>query len=238
MNSNQITTDKCHILYDADCVGQVDDGFFDPERWAEQYLLLREAPGRGTTVFVQHGDKVLALRHYHRGGVPAKFCRDRYLWLGLERSRPWREWYLLQTLYLRGLPVPRPVAARVCREGPVYRADIITEVVDASPLADWLGKKRLPSALLTSLGQCLRRFHDEGVYHADLNARNILLDDEGRVTLIDFDRGRLRQPAGAWQRANLERLKRSLAKFRREQRHFAFDDEDWKALLRGYEGKA
>lgn len=236
MNVNQISTGKCHILYDANYLGQVDDGFFEPERWAAQHMLQGKAPGRGTTVFVKHGDKLLALRHYHRGGMPAKLCHDRYLWLGLERSRPWREWHLLQTLYQRGLPVPRPVAARVCRVGVTYRADIITEVVEATPLADWLGNKSLPSELLTALGQCLRRFHDEGVYHADLNARNILLDAEGRVTLIDFDRGRLRKPAAGWQRANIVRLKRSLAKFRREQQHFSFNNEDWQVLLRGYEG--
>ncbi|MFP3873198.1 MAG: 3-deoxy-D-manno-octulosonic acid kinase [Thiohalophilus sp.] len=235
MNANQITSGKCHILYDTECLDQVDDGFFEPERWAAQQLLLGQAPGRGATVFVQHGNKVLALRHYHRGGMPAKLCRDRYLWLGLERSRPWQEWHLLQTLYQRGLPVPRTVAARVCRTGMTYRADIITEVVEASPLADWLEKKPLPPARLMALGQCLRRFHDEGVYHADLNARNILLDREGRITLIDFDRGRLRKPAASWQRANLKRLKRSLAKFRRDQQHFFFNDEDWQALLRGYE---
>ncbi|MFO7593032.1 MAG: 3-deoxy-D-manno-octulosonic acid kinase [Pseudomonadota bacterium] len=235
MKSIQINTDKCHILYDADYIGQPDDDFFEPEHWAGQGRLERTAPGRGTTVFVQHEGSVFALRHYHRGGIPAKVFSDRYFWLGLERSRPWREWQLLQTLYQRGLPVPRPVAARICRNGPTYRGDIVTEVVDAVPLAEWLGKKRLSTALLASLGACIRRFHDEGVFHADLNARNILLDEEGKVTLLDFDRGRLRKPASGWRRANLDRLKRSLEKFRREQRHFAFDDEDWKALLRGYE---
>ncbi len=235
MNSTQINTDKCHILYDADYIGQVDDDFFEPTTWAEQHLLLGEAPGRGSAVFVQHGDSVLVLRHFHRGGLPAKLSRDRYLWRGLEQTRPWQEWHLLQELYRRGLPVPRPVAARICRNGLTYQGDIITERVEGAPLADWLGKKRLPSALLMSLGECLRRFHDEGVYHADLNARNILLDESGKVTLIDFDRGELRKPAEGWRRANLERLKRSLDKFRRLQRHFAFDDEDWKALLRGYE---
>jgi 3-deoxy-D-manno-octulosonic acid kinase len=103
-------------------------------------------------------------------------------------------------------------------------------------MAEWLGKRRLPVRQLETIGACLCRFHEEGVYHADLNARNILLSDSGRVYLIDFDRGALRSPSNSWRRANLERLKRSLEKFRRQERHFAFDDEDWKALLRGYEG--
>ncbi|MGM0595387.1 MAG: 3-deoxy-D-manno-octulosonic acid kinase [Pseudomonadota bacterium] len=235
MNSTQIDNDNCHILYDADCLGHVDGDFFDPQYWAERGLLLGEAPGRGTTVLVQHGEQPLALRHYHRGGLPATLSRDRYLWLGLERSRPWLEWQLLQELYRSKLPVPRPVAARVCRHGPFYRGDIVTEVVAGETLAAWLGRKRLSGVWLMEVGAVLRRFHEAGVFHADLNARNILLDEHGRVTLLDFDRSERRRPAEAWQRANLARLKRSLDKFRREQRHFAFDDEDWKALLRGYE---
>ena len=65
---------------------------------------------------------------------------------------------------------------------------------------------------------------------------NVLLDEEGALYLIDFDRGERRKPASGWQQANLARLKRSLEKFRRNERHFAFDEEDWKAILRGYEG--
>lgn len=235
MNWTRIDTDKSHILYDADYIGQVDDDFFEPDSWAARGQLLSGASGRGTTVFVRHGERELALRHYHRGGLPAKLSRDRYLWPGLMRTRPWREWVLLQELYRRGLPVPRAVAARISRSGMTYRGDLITERVAAAPLADWLGKKRLSATLLMGVGRCLRRFHDAGVWHADLNARNILLAEDGAVTLIDFDRGRLRRPARYWQRANLARLHRSLAKLRRQQSLFAFDDEDWKALLRGYE---
>lgn len=235
MNSTQIKTEKSHILYDADCVSQVDDTFFEPQAWAAQNLLLDAAPGRGTTVFVQNGESVYALRHYQRGGLPARFSRDRYLWVGLEHSRAWQEWRLLAELRQRGLPVPPPVAARVIRHGLTYQADIITERLPARPLAEWLGQKRLSVAWLQAIGSGLRRFHREGVYHADLNARNVLLDDEGMLYLIDFDRGELRKPSIGWQRANLGRLKRSLEKFRRTERHFAFDDEDWKAILRGYE---
>lgn len=235
MNSIQITTEKSHILYDADCLGQVDDTFFEPQAWAQKGLLLDSAPGRGTTVFVQNAEAVYALRHYHRGGLPARLSRDRYLWRGLEQTRAWLEWQLLAELYQRGLPVPRPIAARVVRHGLSYEADIATELIDAQPLADWLGKRRLPSRQLEEIGRCLCLFHEEGVYHADLNARNILLSESGKIYLIDFDRGELKTPAEMWRRGNLDRLKRSLEKFRRQERHFAFDDEDWKALLRGYE---
>jgi 3-deoxy-D-manno-octulosonic acid kinase len=237
MNSTRITTNKSDILYDADCIGQVDDAFFEPQAWADKGRLRDSAPGRGTTVFVQNGEALYALRHYCRGGLPARLSRDRYLWPGLERTRAWREWLLLAELHHRGLPVPYPIAARVVRRGLSYQADIVTGLIDARPLAEWLGEKRLPSRQLEAIGACIRRFHDEGVYHADLNARNILLSDVGEVYLIDFDRGALRNPSRAgWRQGNLERLKRSLEKFRRSERSFHFDDEDWKVLVRGYEG--
>lgn len=235
MKPTQIDTERSHILYDADAVGQVDDAFFETRHWEANGQLLGSAPGRGTTVFVQHGDRVFALRHYHRGGLPARISRDRYIWHGLEKSRPWREWALQVELYRRGLPVPRPIAVRVVRQGISYTADIVTEAIDARPLADCLCEKRLPAVQLEKLGAWLRRFHLEEVYHADLNARNILLDDEGKVYLIDFDRSELRRGDEGWRSANMERLHRSLMKFRRMEKNFAFDDEDWKAVMRGYQ---
>lgn len=58
----------------------------------------------------------------------------------------------------------------------------------------------------------IRRFHDHGLDHVDLNARNLLVDDSDRVWLIDLDRCRLRVP-GKWRESNLARLGRSLARF-------------------------
>jgi 3-deoxy-D-manno-octulosonic acid kinase len=238
MKPTQIDNERSHILYDADTLGQVDDAFFEPGHWRDRQQLLGSAPGRGTTVFVQYEDQKFALRHYCRGGIPAKISRDRYIWQGLEKSRPWREWVLLLELFRRGLPVPRPVAVRVVRHGLTYTADIVTAAIDARPLADWLCEKRLPATQLENMGSWLRRFHLEGLFHADLNARNILLDEAGKVYLIDFDRSALRRGDEGWRSANMERLKRSLMKFRRTEKNFAFDDEDWKAVLRGYQNAA
>ena len=80
----------------------------------------------------------------------------------------------------------------------------------------------------------IRRFHDHGVWHADLNANNVLIDNENRLYLIDFDRGRLRQAAPQWQQANLDRLKRSLLKLQSKTESFYFAESDWQTLLGGY----
>ena len=43
-----------------------------------------------------------------------------------------------------------------------------------------------------AIGAAIARLHRGGVDHADLNAHNILLDGRGAVSVIDFDRGRVR----------------------------------------------
>ncbi|MGH8640566.1 MAG: lipopolysaccharide kinase InaA family protein, partial [Burkholderiales bacterium] len=84
-----------------------------------------------------------------------------------------------------------------------------------------------------AVGRCIRRFHDRGVYHADLTANNILIDGAERISLIDLDRGGLRTP-GPWRAANLSRLKRSLLKICRELPADRFGPADWTALQEAY----
>ncbi len=141
----------------------------------------------------------------------ARLSEHRYLWTGLERTRAFRELRLTAELFARGLPVPHPVAAGVTRHGPTYSAALITvRLPGARSLADRLNDA--DPALLECVGATVRRFHDAGLDHVDLNARNLLVDAQGKVWLIDLDRCRLRSP-GQWQEANLQRLGRSLAKF-------------------------
>jgi 3-deoxy-D-manno-octulosonic acid kinase len=208
---------------------------FDPRALAERGAITGQAPGRGSTLFLQLGGRALTLRHFRRGGWMAPLLGDRYLWIGLRRTRATRELALLAQLHSRGLPVPRPVAARVCRAGCVYRGDIITErIAHAQSLAARLGTAALAGRDWRALGSVLRRFHRAGVYHADLNAHNIVQDAAGRFYLVDFDRGRLRAPARGWRGRNLARLRLSLDKLTAERHPFYFSDPDWAELLAGY----
>ena len=212
------------ILYDDALLDHAEPGVFEPPAAAGAAV-----GGRGAAWILKRGKDEWVLRHYRRGGVPGRFVRDRYLWMGLDQSRPWWEWRLLDALYKEGLPVPQPVAARVQRSGLLYRGDLITHRIPASRnLAERLASGGdIPWA---QVGRCLRRFHDAGVCHADLNAHNVLLDESGRAYLIDFDRG-TRRGAGSWKQANISRLKRSLDKLSGER---GFNLQAWSALLEGY----
>ena len=99
-------------------------------------------------------------------------------------------------------------------------------------LAECLRTGALSIVTWVGIGRCIRRFHDLGVCHADLNAHNILLSEEA-VYLIDFDRCQLRK-AGLWRDRNLVRLRRSLEKIAYGLPAERFTEADWHALLDGY----
>ncbi len=224
-----------YILYDEALIGNPQELVFDAGDWAARSAIIGFAEGRGTTFFVQHAGRDYVLRHYRRGGFVARVSEDRYLWLGARRSRAFAEWQLLARLREMGLPVPQPAAARVVRAGLFYTADLMTlRIPEATTLAELLTREPLAEGYWIALGALLLRFHAHGVFHADLNANNVLLDRGGRFHLIDFDRGRLRRPARRWQQANLARLRRSLDKLAGKLPEFHFAQSDWQRLLDGY----
>ncbi|HEV7443138.1 MAG TPA: lipopolysaccharide kinase InaA family protein, partial [Steroidobacteraceae bacterium] len=77
------------------------------------------------------------------------------------------------------------------------------------------------------------RFHDLGVCHADLNSHNLLLNEDAKVYMIDFDQCQLRK-AGLWRDGNLVRLRRSVEKVTYSLPRDRFGEADWHGLLDGY----
>jgi 3-deoxy-D-manno-octulosonic acid kinase len=222
------------ILFDR-AIGTVpDDAWFERAHWAALGKADVQAGGRGGVVFVETPAGACALRHYHRGGFAARVSADRYLWSGAARTRSFREFRLLAHMAESGLPVSAPVAARYVRDGLSYRADLLTRrIASAQTLAQCLAAATLNAVLAGHVGRTIARFHAAEVWHADLNAHNVLVDAEQGVWLIDFDRGRLRKPALAWQQANLKRLRRSFDKLGAK-RTAHFDAQFWHPLLAAY----
>jgi 3-deoxy-D-manno-octulosonic acid kinase len=225
------------ILYDAAQGGKVHEHVFAPSYWRAREALSEPLGGRGAAWRIQDEGIDWVLRFYRRGGLPGKLILDRYFYTGVESSRPWREWRMLATLLERGLPVPRPVAARIMRSGFSYRGALITETVPGESLARLVRENTVAESIWKSIGRTIRRFHDAGAWHADLNAHNILVADDGpesSVHLIDFDRGRMRSQDTKWREANLARLLRSLNKVAPE-RETAITS-GWAMLKAGYRG--
>ena len=232
MSEALITTRSGGILYDAEQLDDPSNALFEEHFWQSKQALESQPGGRGGVAFLRNGERMWVLRHYRRGGLLARLGGDRYLWLGADRTRAFREWRLLARLAQLQLPVPKPVAARYSRRLLIYRADLITERLPSTQPLSMLLHAPTPQSLWQDIGRCIAGFHRHGVHHADLNAHNIMIDAQQRVYLLDFDRGRIRA-RGAWETTVLARLQRSLSKLRHiADAHYA--PSHWQALMQGY----
>ncbi len=224
------------ILYDTAIIDQISERAFAANGWpvVEPVKGVLRSAGRGNTLFVSDGKHEFVLRHYIRGGLPGRLIRDSYVWLGERQTRSFAEWHLLARLNALGLPVPRPAAARYCHLGPFYTADLLTiRLPDIRSLADRIAERPGDEKFWRNLGAELHRFHQAGVYHADLNAYNLQIGQDDEMYLLDFDRGKIMSP-GQWKQKNIARLHRSLRKIRQAHDSIHFSAADWEHFLQGY----
>jgi 3-deoxy-D-manno-octulosonic-acid transferase len=206
---------------------------------------LATGSGRGPAQRLQVGQVCWVWRHYRRGGLMARWTQDTYPAQSSAHSRAMQEFALLRALGSEGLPVAAPVAARCERIWPGwgrwsrYRADIVLQYLPHTHnLVQCLRQQALAPSAWAALGQAIAALHRHQVFHADLNAHNLLLDAQGQAFVVDFDKCE-RRPGHAWKNHNLQRLQRSLRKERHRHPALHWDEAtDWPALLCGYTGKA
>ncbi len=98
-----------------------------------------------------------------------------------------------------------------------------------------LSTSTISNELWQKIGATIKQFHQHGIYHHDLNAHNILIDQDNKVWLIDFDQGEQRKVADKWQQANMARLRRSFNKEQQRLENFQWQENHWITLMQGYE---
>ena len=230
-----IQVGKCHVLHDEDAVGSLEQRHFDPSYWRDKAEYEEVFGGRGGSIKINLGGKPAILRQYLRGGMVTRLSTNRYLWLGKSRTRAWREWSVLKLAIETGMPVPTPLGACVCKDGLLYRAAIITAYIDNSEtLAHRIAHSALGQKSWRQLGMLLKRFQERGFRHADLNANNLLIDQQDKFYIIDFDKARMMKNLDNWQWSPLRRLQRSLEKIDRQHKLY-YRPTDWQALIDGYQ---
>jgi len=224
---------KHYIVFDDSLINKNIECCFDAQFWQENNKVIGSATGRGITWFVQLEKIQGALRHYRRGGLFGKLISDHYFFVGWKKSRSIAEFELLQTLNKVGVNVPKPIAARVVKKHFCYQADLLSEKIpDAQDLVSILQKRSLTALEYQSIAKQIKKMHQAQVNHTDLNIHNILLDKQGRVWLIDFDKCR-QQHGESWKEKNLQRLLRSFNK-ELKKRKINWKLADWKLLMQHY----
>ncbi|GAA6185019.1 3-deoxy-D-manno-octulosonic acid kinase [Aliiglaciecola sp. NS0011-25] len=235
MTDTEQTNKIGEIIYFDPCfLPNCQSDYFSPIFWQQKNAIIGSAVGRGTTHFIQTEQHELVLRHYRRGGLIGKLLSDQYLYLGLESTRAFREYNLLAKMNAMGLPAPTPVAYRIIKKCIYYQADLLTvKIANAQDIHHVLQNRALSEQEWKNIGETIAQFHQQQIYHHDLNIHNIMLDDAGKIWLIDFDK--CAEKAGeSWKQSNLERLLRSLNKETNKIDNYNFQQSDWLFLQAGY----
>ncbi len=219
--------------YDRSCFEEMSSSIFEADYWKEKNAITGQESGRGTTWFLKHKDHELVLRHYLRGGFIRHLSHDRYIFTGMKNTRSIAEFDILTKLLEKKLPVPKPAATQVIKHGLFYEADLLTHKIPSAQDLVQVLQHTQAKEFFQELGSVIAKFHQLGVFHADMNIQNILQDNQGKFWLIDFDRAQILTPHAKWQQATLNRLKRS---FEKERGRFdiRWDDKDWDAFMKGY----
>jgi 3-deoxy-D-manno-octulosonic acid kinase len=197
--------------------------------------------GRGRLRVFKLGDGTNALvRSYRHGGVLRALTGD---WFFTWPPRPFRELAVTEEARRRGVPTVEILAAvveRVC--GPLYRGALVTREIeggrdlwDAAQRDDFAGEAK--AGALEAAARAVRAMHGAGVYHRDLNWKNILARRAGgrwQGYIIDLDKARLFAGELPRLRAekNLARLSRSMRKLDPAGRYLA--EGDWRLFLKYY----
>ncbi|MBN2466720.1 MAG: phosphotransferase [Deltaproteobacteria bacterium] len=207
-------------------------GITDPKHffsWSPE--MIDSYRGRGTVITIPlpgEGTGRLVIRKYRRGGKMQKVTADLY-W---GRSRPLRELEIASQALQKGVPTAEIIAACHHRVwGMFHRGHLVSlEIPRGQDIVSYARDLQRPLTrdrirekreVISIVGHLIRTMHDAGIVHADLNLKNIILQnnapDPPQGYIIDFDKSRIKPSATNRERiGNLMRLNRSVEKFRKE----------------------
>ena len=215
--------------------------FLDENSAGELSLLQGREPIRSVPLA---GDETALIRTYHHGGAFRLLTRRIFFtW----PPRPFRELAITEELRRRGIPTVAVCGA--CVEplwGPFYRGWLATCKLDGAQdlwtalTGSFIGEAGTEN-VWRAVADSLQHLHRAGVYHTDLNLKNILVRRESAVVkgyIIDFDKAILflgQVPARIAEKS-LDRLLRSVCKLDPERKYVS--EADWNRFVVWYHGTA
>lgn len=220
----------------ADAITQIrrDGSLYD---WAARHPQRREYRGRAAVYSAplpNDGPRVV-VRHAWHGGLFAPLLRD--WWIPPTPAAT--ELVIAAILARAGVPTPPVIAFATYPAAYLFRSvDVMTVEVDGADLAATLAAAPDTdrAALHLALARLFSGLLNAGAWHQDLNAKNILIARNGsgepHAVLLDVDRVKF-VPAGDphMGSANLDRLRRSMEKFR-ARGEAALSDHDFSEIER------
>jgi len=188
------------------------------------------------SILLQNGNRMV-IRQYSHGGWLRAITGSLFFF----GTRSFRELSLTEEIRSCGIPTIEPIAA-IHRTllSPFYQPFLLTLEVPGAlnpiqylqrmgprPSREHLLHKR---EIIRSAGLLLRKFHQAGFYHADLQLKNLLVVGD-QVLIIDFDRSYRKKTLSEREKMkNLLRLNRSVEKWKRSGLLITRTDR-WRFLL-------
>jgi len=183
----------------------------------------------------------MVIRSYIHGGWYGKINRS--LFFG--KLRPLRELVISEEALKGGIQTVTILAALSKRVfGPFYNGKLISrEIIGALDLIRYLQilkqrpaseRLKVKAGLIKAVAAMIRKMHDQGIYHADLHLKNVLVQEGSKgdfqVYLIDFDKSEIRDSISYKKRIkNLMRFNRSAEKLKEKGLPITFSDQ-WRFL--------
>ncbi len=167
------------------------------------------------------------LRVNRRGGLIRFLLHDTYIFM----NRSLHEFEVHRYAETNGLNVPMLLGVRWHSTGGIVynHGALATRLIPKARSLDVVLQESNAQCHTNAsrAGALIRNMHDLGIWHADLNVKNVVFDDEN-LYLLDFDNARIMRPVPDTARArNLLRLHRSLNKH-------SLAPSLFEALLSGY----
>ena len=98
-------------------------------------------------------------------------------WLYLSRLASLKEFAFMTALYQRDFPTPVPIDAN--------RHGIVMSLVEAYPMVQVKGMPH-PDKVYKNMMEIIVRLAQHGLVHGDYNEFNMMIDDDEKLTMIDF----------------------------------------------------
>lgn len=214
-----IKNNNTYVQYDPNVFNNFSEKLFNIDYITKKGLIKSTIDGRGKTFVLNYNNEEYVLKHYIRGGIVSKLSYDKYILNSLASTRSLKEYNFLNIMHKKKLPVPKPAALQVTMGRFTYQADLITcNIKNQGTLYKFVKENRMTQALWNSLSYTLDKFFQENVYHSDLNAKNIIIN-ENKFFLLDFDNSYFFYNKKMFTKS-INRLERSLKKIKNYNNEF------------------